>query len=114
VGAVVRFFVVTSEQGPAWVDARPMREQALWSEHAAFINALAKDASVVLGGPLRGGPGHRAMLIVQASSADDVRAVFQDDPWIRAGLLRIVQLEPWELIVSHDELDPALAKITRA
>jgi len=32
-----------------------MRAQALWAEHAAFMNALATDGFVVLGGPV--GPG---------------------------------------------------------
>jgi hypothetical protein len=39
-------------EGPAWNAALPLRGQAQWDQHAAFMNALAAEGfSVVLGGP---------------------------------------------------------------
>jgi hypothetical protein len=38
----VAYFVVISDQGPAWIDSEPMREQRDWAGHAVFMNALAE------------------------------------------------------------------------
>lgn len=92
-------FVVIDEQGPAWDPAKPMRQQPGWDEHARFMDALAEARFVVLGGPLQGGPRHRAMLVVSAPTADDARRRLDEDPWIRSGILRIAELDPWELLL---------------
>jgi uncharacterized protein YciI len=108
------YFIAVSEQGPAWVAGRGMREQSLWTEHAAFINGLAASGFIVLGGPLRGGPRHRAMLIVVAPSEEEARRRLLQDPWMTSEMLRIQSVEPWEILVSSDRLDRALAEILRA
>ncbi len=92
-------FVVISEQGPAWDAARPMRQQPGWDAHARFMDALAEERFVVLGGPLRGGPQHRAMLVVEAPDEATARRRLAADPWVRDGVLRTVSLEPWELLL---------------
>lgn len=91
-----------------------MREQEKWTEHAAFINSLLDRGVVVLGGPLGNGPEHRALLILNDTDEPAVRTRFSDDPWIRAGILRILTIEPWKLLASNDKLDPVLAEITQA
>jgi hypothetical protein len=45
------YFAVTRTLGESWDPSRSMREQEKWDEHAAFMNALADDGFVVLGGP---------------------------------------------------------------
>ena len=67
------FFVVINEQGPAWDNMRVMRGQDGWEEHAAFMDALADEHFIVLGGPLGNYSKHRAMLIVNAVSEKDLR-----------------------------------------
>jgi hypothetical protein len=109
----VAYFVVVMEQGPSWVDLRPMREQANWTEHAAFINSAMYAGFVILGGPLGDGPTHRAMLIINSDSGSSVRSRLVEDPWVRAGLLRIRTIESWKLLVSNDKLDPVLDEITK-
>ena len=108
------YFVLVNEQGPAWVSGRPMREQQLWSEHAAYVNDAMYAGSVILGGPIGDGEVHRAMLVLNADSLDSVRSWHAADPWVRAGILQMHSLEPWTLLVSNDKLDPVLADITRA
>jgi uncharacterized protein YciI len=108
------YFVVINDQGPSWIDAHPMREQALWKEHADFINALSARGFVLLGGPIGSGDPHRAMLIVHSEGLSTVRVQLDSDPWIKAGILRIASIEPWKILVSNDRLDPALAEITGA
>jgi uncharacterized protein YciI len=108
------YFIVRSEQGPAWVSGRPMREQAGWTEHAAFINAATDAGLLLLGGPVGPGAPHRAMVIANFPSEPDVRAWLSRDPWMRSGVLRAVEVESWELLVSHAKLDPALAEVAAA
>jgi len=97
----VALFVVINEQGPRWDPARPMREQAGWKEHAAFMNALVDDGTVVLGGPLHKVPRHRAMLVLRADDAAALRERLAQDPWIRSGVLQIGELLPWELLLGE-------------
>jgi uncharacterized protein YciI len=92
-------FVVVSEPGPAWVAGRPMREQDGWPEHAAFMNALAAERFVLLGGPLHGGPTHRALLVVAAPDESTARRRLGEDPWRVSGILRVRSFEPWEIIL---------------
>jgi uncharacterized protein len=106
------YFVVVSEQGRSWDDSRPMREQKLWTEHAAFINSLREPGFVILAGPIGSPHPHRALVIVSAESLEVARARLQEDPWVKAGILRSENIEPWKILASHDKLDPVLAEIT--
>ncbi len=49
-----------------------MVEQAKWDEHAAFMNGLAKEGFVVLGGPIGYGP--KILVIIDAESEDAINA----------------------------------------
>src|SRR6185503_9972188 len=62
------YFAVRRRRGPSWNPGLTMREQAGWGAHAAFMNALAAEGFVVLGGPL--GDGAETLLIVDATSED--------------------------------------------
>lgn len=93
------YFIVINEQGPAWDPDRPMRQQDGWDEHGAFMDALAAQGFVVLGGPFREGKTHRARLIVKAVDEQEVRSRLAPDPWLRQGILRTVGLERWEVLL---------------
>lgn len=107
------YFVIVYEQGPAWVDSMPMREQVDWTGHAAYVNAAMYAGLVILGGPLGEGPRHRALVIVHMESDSAVRSWIGEDPWIISGVLGPPRVEPWKLLVSNDLLDPVLAEITK-
>ncbi len=108
------YFVVISEQDRSWVDFRPMREQKLWTEHAAFINSLIGAGFVILAGPIGSGHPHRALLIVSSDTESTARARLQEDPWVKAGMLRTASMDPWKILASNDKLDPVLEDITGA
>jgi len=93
--AGVAVFLVSEENGPAWDDGRPRREQAGWDEHGAFMDRLLDEGFVVLGGPV--GDGERALLAVEAADAEEVTARLAADPWLRDGVLRIDRIEPWTI-----------------
>ena len=108
------YFVAVNGEGPAWVPSRPMREQAGWTPHAEWVNALVRDGFIVLAGPIGSGSPHRAMLIVHAESEAAVRSRFETDPWIRSGVLRTLSIDPWSVLASDDRLDRLLDEITRS
>ena len=91
------YLTVRRVRGPAWNAALPMRSQALWAEHAVFMNALAAEGFVVLGGPL--GSGEEVLLVIDAASEEVARARLAVDPWSTAGLLEIARVQPWTVLL---------------
>ena len=91
-------FLVTEVPGPAWDRGRPRREQGGWDEHAAFVDGLAAEGVVVLGGPL-GDPDYGpALLVFKADSEDEVRKRLGGDPWMDT-ILTIESVQPWTIWV---------------
>ena len=74
-----------------------MPQQEQWAEHAAFMNALADEGFVVLGGPVSGTP--RVLLIMRAESEQAIRSRLAGDPWTPMGLLTIASIEPWQILL---------------
>jgi uncharacterized protein YciI len=97
----VEQFVVISEQGPHWDPARAMREQEGWGDHARFMNQVADERIVVLGGPLRHPDRHRALLVVRGSDEATLRARLAADPWMVSGVLQIVAFYSWEILLGE-------------
>ena len=97
------YFAVLREQGPAWDDSRPRRQQAKWDEHAAYMDALEAEGFFRFAGPLAGGP--RVLTIVHAPDEATVRARLDEDPWTPMQLLRLVSVEPWDPLVGRGTLD---------
>jgi uncharacterized protein YciI len=88
-------FAVTVVYGPAWDPVVGRREQAGWDEHAAFMDRLVADGTVILGGPV--GDGTDVLLAVEAVDEDELLAAFAADPWHADGTLRFGRIEPWRL-----------------
>jgi uncharacterized protein len=88
-------FAVTLIHGPGWDDARPIREQDGWPEHAAFMDGLVDDGFLVIGGPLS--DGSRTLHLVDAADEDAVTVRLAADPWAADGKLQIGSVEPWAL-----------------
>jgi len=88
-------FLVTRSHGPGWCDGRNLEEQDEWPAHAAFMEALASDGFVLLGGVVI--ETSEALLIVRAASKSDIEARLAADPWTRNGVLRIKSIQTWQL-----------------
>ena len=93
-----RYFAVRRIRGPAWNWSRPMRQQVLWDAHARFMNALAAEGFVVLGGPIGAGE-EDTLLVIDADSEETLRARLATDPWTHAGLLEIARVDPWNILL---------------
>jgi uncharacterized protein YciI len=83
-----------------------MREQKRWRDHAEFMDGLAAEGFVVLGGPWGEGE-KRFLLVFDADKEEAVKARLEDDPWTQMGLLRIAEIERWEILLQKGETDPS-------
>lgn len=92
------YYLVREGHGPAWDEARSRREQDGWDEHARFMDALAEDGLVVLGGPVGDDLEGEALLLLDLESEDAVRERLAADPWMDT-VLRIAAVEPWTVWV---------------
>jgi uncharacterized protein len=90
------YFLVTRGKGPAWDHSRGRREQTGWDEHAAFMDALAEEGFVVLGGPIGEGDGENVLLVVDADDEATIRTRLAKDPWPDE-LLTIESIRPWSV-----------------
>jgi hypothetical protein len=88
-------FAVTTEKGPNWDDARAMREQQSWTEHARFADDLVERGVIIIGGPIGGSDTDIALLGVDAEDEAQVRTLFSEDPWTLNGVFRIKEVRPW-------------------
>src|SRR5215831_7471983 len=90
-----RVFAVLRSRGPAFEDAKPLEQQALWAEHAAFMDALFDERFAALVGPLEG--TRDALLVIRASSEMEVVERLARDPWTSSGHLFTKQVSAWQL-----------------
>jgi uncharacterized protein YciI len=95
------YFAVIMEAGPAWNPSRPRTEQEGWKKHAAFIDALTEQHFCLLVGPLS---PTRALQIIEARTETAVRSRLADDPWVKSRTLRILSVDPWEVLVGKERL----------
>ena len=95
------YYLVERAKGPAWDHSRGRREQPGWDAHAAFMDALAEEGVVLLGGPMGEGDGENAMLIVDAESEAEIRARLAEDPWTD-DMLTIESVKPWSVWLRAD------------
>jgi uncharacterized protein YciI len=104
-------FAVTREAGPAWSEGGIFAQPGA-DDHATFMNALSEARFVLFAGPLAGSENGRvrALVLVDAESADDIDARLADDPWVASGHLVTVSVEPWRILVGADRLEALSAR----
>lgn len=88
-------FLVSEVRGPRWNEAQPLEGQQDWDAHAQFMDRLAQEGFVLLGGPIVGSPD--VLLIIRARDEAEIRNRLAADPWQMNGLLRTISIRPWQL-----------------
>lgn len=94
-------FAVTLERFGEWDFGRGLREQDGWDEHAAFMDGLAEEGFILLGGPYESGT--HVLHVVDAPDAAIVEGRLAQDPWF-GRLLRIERIERWEVLLGVERL----------
>ena len=93
-------FVVIRRAGAGWDESRSLREQPAWQPHADYMDALMEEGFVVLAGPLSDGSGtHRALLVLDADSEDQVHARLAEDPWTPMEVLVTESAYRWDVLL---------------
>ena len=96
-------FMVLQAKGPSWDPNRLRRTQALWDEHAVFMDKLTAEGFIVLGGPLGEGDGEDALLVVDAPNEDAIISTLESDTWIKAGILEIKTIQRWTIFLEAEK-----------
>ena len=91
----MRWFAVIRACGGGWRRGVPLEAQPGWDAHAAFMDGLAREGFVLLGGPLEG--AEEVLLIVRAANRAEIMDRLAEDPWSAADLLRVSRMEPWTI-----------------
>jgi uncharacterized protein YciI len=92
-----RLFVVTRIRGKAWDSTKAMSSQEQWPEHATFMDELANNRFVVLGGPL--GDEGNILLVVDAADENEIRSTLARDPWSKSGILEVQSIQLWTVLL---------------
>jgi uncharacterized protein YciI len=94
-----RLYVVDRPAGTEWVPGQGAREQPLWPEHAAFMDALFEQGLIALGGPFLDGSG--AMVVLRTANEAEARALLAPDPWCSDGrdIQGIGRVRPWTIFL---------------
>jgi uncharacterized protein YciI len=93
---VADYFLVEHVRGPAWDPRRARREQAGWDAHAAFMDKLAEEGVILLGGPVGDVDGQMAVLVCRTKSEVEIRNRLALDPWAD-NVLAIGSVQPWTI-----------------
>jgi len=91
------FFAVRLERGGPWDWSRDLREQDDCDEHAQSMDCLVDDGFIVLGGPLKNGPG--VLHAISAPSEEAVCERLAEDSWARNGMLKVKSIEAWTILL---------------
>jgi hypothetical protein len=95
---VAVFHVLLCQTGPEFDPALPLEQQSGWKEHAAYMNQLVTNGTLLLGGPL---PNGRVAHAMEAES-EELRAIWARDPWHETHLV-LEGIEPWEIRLDSRE-----------
>jgi uncharacterized protein len=90
-------FLVYRKPGPTWVAGVPTREQPLWNEHAAFMDGIFEEGRIVLAGPY--GNDGRALVVMDVRDEAEASSLFDEDPWVKAGILLTEKVVPWTIFL---------------
>lgn len=79
-------------------------------EHVQYLQSLIADGRLLASGPLKGTPLRAGFLIMKADSEAEVRAMVDDDPFTREGLIHSLTIEAWDplfgMLSDHSSQEP--------
>jgi uncharacterized protein YciI len=86
-------FAIFFSSGPAWIAGKTSREQPYWTEHAAFMDKLFENGTVILGGPYADYTG--LLVIIEAFNNEDAYEIFGQDPFVLYGIVCMSGVHEW-------------------
>ena len=90
-----RILALNQSRGPGWDRSQRSEDQPGWIAHAEFMDRLVDEGFIALGGPLEG--SHDVLLILRASSEQEIEQRLAADIWRQSELLVPKQCFPWHI-----------------
>lgn len=95
---IEKYFLVERHFGHKWNHSLPIRSQSEWESHAAFMDSLASNGLILLGGPIKN--SSKVLLIVRGMEMLDVLKNLSEDPWKATGLIEEIAIVQWEVMLN--------------
>jgi uncharacterized protein YciI len=86
-------FATFFSPGPAWRAGKTSCQQPYWTEHAAFMEQLFEDGTVILGGPYA--DATKLLVIIEALHEEEVHTRFEHDPFVIHEMVCISSVHEW-------------------
>ena len=90
----MELYAIWRRREGGWKERAPIEAQADWAGHAAFMMKGEAEGRVLLAGPI---DDTGALIVVRATSPQDVEAWLADDPWTASGILVTERIARWTL-----------------
>jgi uncharacterized protein len=84
-------YMIRYRPGPSYRPGTPLLKQDL-REHGKYMQGLAKRGVMIAAGPTLAEPG--GLVLVQAASLEEARALMQNDPAVRSGIF-VGEVSDW-------------------
>ena len=91
------------QPGPNWDHSKDVREQALWNEHAQFIDDLFARGVILMAGPFEPA-GSGALVILNVNTPEEALAIYDRDPWKSGGILQIADARAWTIFLDRHNM----------
>ena len=88
------YHVALLKRGAKWTPEETAEVLRIQREHMANIRKMADDGKLLLAGPFTDGGELRGMFVFKVGSAEEAKALCEQDPAVRAGRL-VCELHPW-------------------
>jgi uncharacterized protein YciI len=82
------------KRGPNWTPGDSPELQKIQEGHMASIRRMHEMGMLILAGPFTDGGELRGMFVFHGGSLDEIRALVDQDPAVKAGRL-VLELHPW-------------------
>jgi uncharacterized protein YciI len=82
------------KRGPGWTPGDSPELQKIQEGHMANIRRMHEMGKLILAGPFSDGGELRGMFVFYGGSLDEIRALVDQDPAVKAGRL-VLELHPW-------------------
>ena len=90
--AMTVYYAVEHKPGPSWEQGTPFFKQPGLEKHIGYMKGFYDKGLIVMGGPFLDGSG--GMMIMRAASLEEATKLANEDPAVKAGLLR-VEVRAW-------------------
>jgi uncharacterized protein YciI len=102
-------YVALLNAGRAWIEGKDVQEQdrGVMLAHLHSMRRRYDEGSVLFGGPFRTGEGG-GIVLIEAPSRPDARAIMEQDPAVNAGILdyTLFEVRPYFDVISGDAWTP--------